>query len=96
MSGKVLKHKRRVVARRFPKSRPDVPTSPQAEGPAPAPAKTITFLGALDIEAGSTVSISVDLSASPSEIAEAITRANAERAGRAGRGDETLARNLSR
>ena len=82
-----LKFKARVVARRYPKSRPVAKPSPRvAEGPPPMPEPSrMVFVGALDVEAGEAVTLNIPPNADPATVAAAIQRANEERAEKAKR-----------
>ena len=82
-----LKFKARVVARRYPKSRPVAKPSPRvAEGPPPMPEPSrMVFVGALDVEAGEAVTLNIPPNADPATVAAAIQRANEERAAKAKR-----------
>lgn len=79
----ILKHKRHVVARRYPKTGRKV--KPMTE-------PRMIFLGALDVAQGETVTLSIPPDADAAAVQEAIIKANAERAEAVKKESEALAR----
>jgi hypothetical protein len=79
-----LKFKAHVVARRYPKTRRKQ-VKPMTTEP------KITFLGALDVSPGETVTLSIPPDADAATVQNAILKANAERAAATQRESEALA-----